>query len=216
MKLVEAGRAVHSHEFTQHVTLLFPSLLLIIRPQSRLLTHAYPTESAHEAARMLDVYGDRRSRAECRAPSAELQAGWRVLESAYVTSKHQRLEPVHGHQHHVAPTELRCTAGPGASGEEERCGEHGVMRTVWGIPKGAVVGALAGRWGGVGSGRLDLADWIWQMGRRWSWGGAIRERRARYLLGKVPALPGKHRSEAGEGRPATAHHIGLRHVHHAA
>ena len=54
--------------------------------------------------------------------------------------------------HHVAPTELRCTAGPGASGEEERCGEHGVMRTVWGIPKGAVVGALAGRWGGVGAG----------------------------------------------------------------
>jgi len=26
------------------------------------------------------------------------------------------------------------------------------MRTVWGIPEGAVVGALAGRWGGVGAG----------------------------------------------------------------
>ena len=69
-----------------------------------------------------------------------------------------------------------------ASGEEERFGEHGVMRTVW----SAVVGALAGD-----GEALDLADWIWQIGsgvaqserlelgwcnqRDWIWGSAIRE-----------------------------------------
>ena len=61
---------------------------------------------------MLDVYVDRRlqtlERSVGRLHVVQLQAGWRVLESAYVTSKHQRLEPVHGHEHHVAPTELRC------------------------------------------------------------------------------------------------------------